>query len=270
MPPPPPGFPHVTGDLDCSVVLVHLPVAQVSDWLAPPLQLASQDLAPVGHHPVLVVLANRLRCHFSGLPWPQFSWREAMLVVPWTRVAEGGQGGGVHPGSYAGPFWYVVDSLGSSGRLWGWRRTGLARATAPIEIQRGRWSAGGPGKPWAIDVHAHDIAQMPEHHTMRRIGALLQQPVLARGKGAKLVTFGLHWALGDAWLRELDVDGTVQTPAQRLTLRQKGTRDLGNGGAFRVGTRFTQTLVRPLGSDWSGWCAGPSLRNQAGALPAAG
>ncbi len=257
-----PGFGHVLGHFDTTVVVAFLDAEQVAQWLPPGLSLAARGPGREGSHPVMCMVAKGYQVALSFLPMAMMRANVVGIFVPGVTM-DGREDLGIF--SHTIRWWCDRGWRPRLGARW----MGLPSGPeAPIfSAPTSSWTAEVPG---FCKISVQENGRFPDWPQARALCPVIQQPLLAE-RGGKWLASGLYWNLGDADMR----DATVQlelSPAvsQRpgfagmaVDTRIEGLVDTGTGGALRLASDWTMTRRRTVDAGWSNWRARPSMRLRA-------
>jgi len=258
-----PGFGHIVGNFDTTLVLHNAPREVIASWVGADVSLDPTPTAPDGSHPYFLALVRTDPCHFSLLPFLPVRVRALVLAVPNVRIAHQARG-------YSGPYCLVLRWWSAGGALVrvGGRMLGLPPDAARMTVELEK-VAGVVEVPGQVKMTLRDHGDNPEWPRVRELCRIFQQPLLARRPDGSWRAAGMYWNVSNADMRSCEARTEILPtalpsgalcPDGALRCTVDGTRDLATGGTFRLGAVATLTRSGSVMRDWSAWKAGPKLR----------
>ncbi len=250
---------NLVGDGIMRGVTLALPTEQVRHLLPWGLALGEQDLTPPGTHPVILFFYELFGAHMS-VPTllPSMTYREHIVGVPYTYVAQGVPGGGA-----PGPFFFMPKLLLDNtlatlgGRLW-W---GFAKDLAAISLTEQRYAVSrlGDGAPLvSLDFEpTGDLQSVYAFPHFEPIWRMMNQPLISQvplGMGPLFVCSNFDKQWDTAQLRPLSTAVTLhQEFVPGLPCGRFPTEGRAAGidqlvlGSYELRAHWRQGLIYPYG-----------------------
>ncbi len=252
----PTGLIYMKGDYTVSVLVHAFDVEQLSRSLPAELELAPQELAPPGKHPVNLLYGHERQVHFNFLPFLQVDYHEFGFVIPYVRWKQPR-----YP--YPGPFLFTAVIFVDKKIIafGGDNVYGMPKQLALFDVQGANYTvtANLSGTNYS-SVEFSEPGAPVKPRDRATIRKLMQQPSVSRKSSGEYVCSGFDWNLPQATLHEQSARGHLTpsllpgVPVGTFPLEAQGTEQLSEGrGCYQMHTQWTLTLPGSPGRDWSPW-----------------